>query len=121
MLSSTVPALPSARATPLPAPLTTVHPAITVLLVTTELAEPSSVMSDPFGTMRLVVTAAPADAAGEGVPDAGDHARRVALSTRFTGHAGYAGIVTPEKLADLARLRRARDLMDREYARPLVQ
>jgi AraC-like DNA-binding protein len=32
---------------------------------------------------------------------------------------GYAGIVTPEKLADLARLRRARDLMDREYARPL--
>jgi AraC-like DNA-binding protein len=25
----------------------------------------------------------------------------------------------PEKLADLARLRRARDLMDREYARPL--
>lgn len=32
---------------------------------------------------------------------------------------GYAGRVTPEKLADLARLRRARDLMDREYARPL--
>jgi transcriptional regulator GlxA family with amidase domain len=32
---------------------------------------------------------------------------------------GYPGIVTPEKLADLARLRRARDLMDREYARPL--
>ena len=28
-------------------------------------------------------------------------------------------MVTPEKLADLARLRRARDLMDREYARPL--
>jgi transcriptional regulator GlxA family with amidase domain len=27
--------------------------------------------------------------------------------------------VTPEKLADLARLRRVRDLMDREYARPL--
>jgi AraC-like DNA-binding protein len=27
--------------------------------------------------------------------------------------------VTPEKLADLARLRHARDLMDREYARPL--
>ena len=25
----------------------------------------------------------------------------------------------PEKLADLARVRRARDLMDREYARPL--
>jgi AraC-like DNA-binding protein len=28
-------------------------------------------------------------------------------------------MMTPEKLADLARLRRARDLMDREYARPL--
>jgi len=27
--------------------------------------------------------------------------------------------VTPEKLADLARLRRARDVMDREYASPL--
>jgi AraC-like DNA-binding protein len=32
---------------------------------------------------------------------------------------GYAGMMTPEKLADLARLRRARDLMDREYASPL--
>jgi len=32
---------------------------------------------------------------------------------------GYAGKVTPEKLANLAYLRRARDLMDREYARPL--
>jgi AraC-like DNA-binding protein len=31
----------------------------------------------------------------------------------------YAGFVTPEKLANLALLRRARDLMDREYARPL--
>ncbi len=31
----------------------------------------------------------------------------------------YAGIVTPEELANLAYLRRARDLMDREYARPL--
>jgi transcriptional regulator GlxA family with amidase domain len=28
-------------------------------------------------------------------------------------------VVTPEKLADLARLRRVRDLMDREYASPL--
>src|ERR1700739_1198706 len=28
-------------------------------------------------------------------------------------------MVTPEKLADLAHLRRARDRMDREYARPL--
>src|SRR6201995_4059016 len=32
---------------------------------------------------------------------------------------GYPGKMTPEKLADLARLRRARDLMDREYASPL--
>jgi len=32
---------------------------------------------------------------------------------------GYAKTVTPEKLADLARLRRARDLMDHEYASPL--
>lgn len=28
-------------------------------------------------------------------------------------------MVTPEELADIARLRRARDLMDREYASPL--
>jgi AraC-like DNA-binding protein len=31
----------------------------------------------------------------------------------------YAPRVTPEELANLAHLRRARDLMDREYARPL--
>ena len=31
----------------------------------------------------------------------------------------YTGNVTPEELANLAHLRRARDLMDREYARPL--
>jgi AraC-like DNA-binding protein len=31
----------------------------------------------------------------------------------------YARIVTPEELANLAHLRRVRDLMDREYARPL--
>jgi AraC-like DNA-binding protein len=31
----------------------------------------------------------------------------------------YARIVTAEDLANLAHLRRARDLMDREYARPL--
>jgi AraC-like DNA-binding protein len=31
----------------------------------------------------------------------------------------YTRIVTPEELANLAHLRRARDLMDREYARPL--
>lgn len=32
---------------------------------------------------------------------------------------GYAVTVTSEELANLAHLRRARDLMDREYARPL--
>jgi AraC-like DNA-binding protein len=31
----------------------------------------------------------------------------------------YAPSVTPEELQNLAHLRRARDLMDREYARPL--
>ena len=31
----------------------------------------------------------------------------------------YARTVTPEELANFAHLRRARDLMDREYARPL--
>jgi AraC-like DNA-binding protein len=31
----------------------------------------------------------------------------------------YTGLMTPEELANLAHLRRARDLMDREYARPL--
>ena len=31
----------------------------------------------------------------------------------------YAVAVTPEELANLAHLRRARDLIDREYARPL--
>jgi AraC-like DNA-binding protein len=31
----------------------------------------------------------------------------------------YAGIVTPEELNNLAHLRRARDVMDREYASPL--
>jgi AraC-like DNA-binding protein len=31
----------------------------------------------------------------------------------------YAGIVRPEELANLAHVRRGRDLMDREYARPL--
>jgi AraC-like DNA-binding protein len=40
---------------------------------------------------------------------------------RLIGRGGrYAPIVTPEELANLAHLRRARDLMDREYARPLV-
>jgi transcriptional regulator GlxA family with amidase domain len=31
----------------------------------------------------------------------------------------YPGRVTPEELANLVHLRRARDLMDREYAKPL--
>jgi len=31
----------------------------------------------------------------------------------------YAGTMTPEELANFAHLRRARDLMDREYAQPL--
>jgi AraC-like DNA-binding protein len=31
----------------------------------------------------------------------------------------YARTLTPEELANLAHLRRSRDLMDREYARPL--
>ncbi len=35
------------------------------------------------------------------------------------GLSRYAGIVTPEELVNLAHLRRARDLMDREYASPL--
>lgn len=35
------------------------------------------------------------------------------------GEVGYAHLVTPEELANLAHLRRARDLMDREYASPL--
>jgi transcriptional regulator GlxA family with amidase domain len=38
---------------------------------------------------------------------------------RPTGTRRYPRIVTPEELANLAHLRRARDLMDREYARPL--
>jgi AraC-like DNA-binding protein len=36
---------------------------------------------------------------------------------RVAGH--YPGVVTPEELANLALLRRARDLIDREYERPL--
>ena len=39
--------------------------------------------------------------------------------TVVTERARYARIVTPDDLANLAHLRRARDLMDREYARPL--
>lgn len=33
--------------------------------------------------------------------------------------AAYGGTVTPEAVAELAHLRRARDLIDREYASPL--
>ena len=35
------------------------------------------------------------------------------------GASRTVGDMTPEELADLAHLRRARDLMDREYAKPL--
>ena len=38
---------------------------------------------------------------------------------RGTARPRYARIVTSEELENLARLRRARDLMDREYSRPL--
>jgi transcriptional regulator GlxA family with amidase domain len=51
------------------------------------------------------------------VPAAGTGARRAPAAG--VGGSAYAGRVTPEALAELARLRRARDLMDREYARPL--
>jgi AraC-like DNA-binding protein len=37
----------------------------------------------------------------------------------ITAAGSYTGLVTPEELDNLAHLRRARDLMDREYARPL--
>src|SRR4051794_24689805 len=39
--------------------------------------------------------------------------------TRERQRLGLRLFVTPEELANLAHLRRARDLMDREYARPL--
>jgi AraC-like DNA-binding protein len=32
---------------------------------------------------------------------------------------GTVGVMTPEEMADLVHLRRARDLIDREYAQPL--
>ena len=38
---------------------------------------------------------------------------------RPADQAAIVGRMTPEQLADLVQLRRARDLMDREYARPL--
>lgn len=39
--------------------------------------------------------------------------------TAFGEPGRYARIVTPEEIENLAHLRRARDLIDREYARPL--
>ena len=36
-----------------------------------------------------------------------------------TAQVAILDVVTPEEMADLVHLRRARDLMDREYARPL--
>jgi transcriptional regulator GlxA family with amidase domain len=46
------------------------------------------------------------------VPPEGRRARRTAGGPTIAG-------VTPEQLADLVHLRRARDLMDRDYAKPL--
>jgi AraC-like DNA-binding protein len=44
---------------------------------------------------------------------------RLARSATHAQKGRYARSVTPQELANLAHLRRARDLMDREYARPL--
>src|SRR3954447_2494296 len=44
-------------------------------------------------------------------PDSFREPRRLAVA--------YGEVMTPEELADLAHLRRARDLMDRDYAQPL--
>ena len=41
------------------------------------------------------------------------------LATGCESALTYPGAVTPEELANLAHLRRARDLMDRDYVRPL--
>jgi AraC-like DNA-binding protein len=56
------------------------------------------------------------------VRDPGDNPASRAVIPRGRARAAttsYAGQVTPEELANLAHLRRARDLIDREYARPL--
>jgi transcriptional regulator GlxA family with amidase domain len=56
------------------------------------------------------------------VRDPGDNPASRAVIPRGRAPAAttsYAGQVTPEELANLAHLRRARDLIDREYARPL--
>lgn len=49
----------------------------------------------------------------------GSHPGLSATRERFDGHAATLASVTPEELENLAHLRRARDLMDREYARTL--
>jgi AraC-like DNA-binding protein len=41
------------------------------------------------------------------------------VAVHFRGAACYRRIMTPQELENLAHLRRARDLMDRDYARPL--
>jgi AraC-like DNA-binding protein len=51
------------------------------------------------------------------VPGATDSRRADPIAAASA--AGYAPRVTPEELENLAHLRRARDLMDREYARQL--
>jgi AraC-like DNA-binding protein len=53
---------------------------------------------------------------GSGVELRRDLRRAVA---RHNALVTYAGIVTPAELSNLAHLRRARDVMDREYASPL--
>ncbi len=45
--------------------------------------------------------------------------RRAILTGRRGGPSPTVGGVTPEEIAELAHLRRARDLMDRDYALPL--
>jgi AraC-like DNA-binding protein len=53
------------------------------------------------------------------IPAADDDSATRGLRVGSAPARRYARIVTPEELANLAHLRRARDLMDREYARPL--
>ena len=45
--------------------------------------------------------------------------RRAGTTTCWVRRIGTLWTVTPDELANLAHLRRARDLIDREYARPL--
>jgi AraC-like DNA-binding protein len=53
------------------------------------------------------------------MPSLGREPDQLGAGARPGTHLAYAGIVTPEELNNLAHLRRARDLMDREYASPL--